>query len=145
MTAELIGKRPDREGALALLRDAALPTEDLSDAHMEDFFYCGDARAPFGVVGLEFLGSDALLRSLAVTSACRRHGLGATLVAVAESHARLQGARAVYVLTTTAEGFFKRRGYVAAERATAPDAIRASREFADLCPASSAFLVKHLT
>ena len=38
---------------------------------MEDFFYCGDARAPFGVVGLEFLGSDALLRSLAVTSACR--------------------------------------------------------------------------
>jgi N-acetylglutamate synthase-like GNAT family acetyltransferase len=59
-------------------------------------------------------------------------------------HARARGARAVYLLTTTAEAFFRRNGYAAADRATAPAAIRATREFADICPASSAFLFKEL-
>jgi N-acetylglutamate synthase-like GNAT family acetyltransferase len=50
----------------------------------------------------------------------------------------------MYLLTTTAAGFFERRGYVAAARESAPAEIRATREFADICPASSAFMVKHL-
>jgi amino-acid N-acetyltransferase len=86
----------------------------------------------------------ALLRSLVVAPAHRDQGLGAALVRHAEAHARSRGARAVYLLTTTAETFFERQGYAAADRAQAPQAIRATREFADICPASSAFLVKLL-
>ena len=85
-----------------------------------------------------------LLRSLAVAADRRGAGLGSALVDKAEAHARARGAHSIFLLTTTAEDFFKSRGYQPADRATAPDAIRTSREFADLCPASSAFLVKHL-
>ncbi len=57
---------------------------------------------------------------------------------------RGQGARAIYCLTTTAEAFFRRRGYVDADRDRAPAAVRETREFSAICPASSAFLVKKL-
>jgi amino-acid N-acetyltransferase len=144
MSSHVIEQRPERGGAIRLLEASQLPTSDLTDAHMADFFYCGSARAPVGLVGVEFQGSDALLRSLAVASDRRGSGLGSALVEKAESHARTRAARSIFVLTTTAESFFKSRGYVPADRATAPEAIRRSREFGDLCPSSAAFLVKHL-
>ena len=144
MSTHIIERRPGRDGATRLLEAVALPASDLTDSHMNEFFYCGSAAAPVGLVGLEFLGNDVLLRSLAVAPDRRGSGLGSALADMAEAHARARGARSIFLLTTTAEAFFKSRGYVPADRATAPDAIRTSREFADLCPASSAFLVKHL-
>jgi len=74
----------------------------------------------------------------------RGTGLGSALVAHAESHARSEGISTLYLLTTTAERFFAARGYVAAERAAAPATIRDTREFADICPISSAFMQKCL-
>jgi len=145
MTSDIsIGKRPEWAGAVRLLEAAALPSADLTDAHMEHFFYCGSAAEPIGLVGLEFRGPDVLLRSLAVAHDKQRAGLGGALVDKAEAHARACGARSIFLLTTTAEAFFRRRGYESAERSSAPDGIRSSREFTELCPASSAFLVKHL-
>jgi N-acetylglutamate synthase-like GNAT family acetyltransferase len=144
MSTPMIQSSPERAGAIRLLEASELPVSDLTDAHMADFFYAGSSGAPVGLVGLEFRGEDALLRSLAVALESRGSGLGSALVEKAESHARARGARAIFLLTTTAERFFKRRGYQPADRATAPEAIRTSREFADLCPASSAFLVKYL-
>jgi amino-acid N-acetyltransferase len=140
----MIQGSPQSVGAIRLLKASELPTLDLTDAHMGDFFYAGDSGAPVGLVGLEFHGGNALLRSLAVASECRSSGLGSALVERAESHARARGARSIFLLTRTAERFFRSRGYAPADRATAPEAIRTSREFADLCPASSAFLVKQL-
>jgi amino-acid N-acetyltransferase len=144
MSGHIIERRPARSGAVQLLEGVALPTSDLTDAHMNDFFYCGNAHAPVGLVGVEFHGKHALLRSLAVAADRRGSGLGSALVETAESHARARGAHSIFLLTTTAEAFFKSRGYAPADRVAAPDAIRTSREFAELCPASSAFLVKHL-
>jgi amino-acid N-acetyltransferase len=139
-----IHRSPARVAAEGLLKAAALPTADLTDAHMKDFFYCGPAASPVGLVGIEICGDCALLRSLAVAAASRSSGLGRALVIHAEEHARASGASSLYLLTTTAETFFQRLGYVAAPRETAPPGVRQSREFADICPASSAFMVKHL-
>jgi amino-acid N-acetyltransferase len=111
---------------------------------MKDFFYVGPATALIGIVGVQLYGADALLRSLVVTSAHRTHGLGRSLVEHAEHHARARGAATVYLLTTTAESFFRLRGYVVTPRDCAPAAIRSTAEFAGLCPASSAFLSKRL-
>jgi amino-acid N-acetyltransferase len=111
---------------------------------MEHFFFCGPAQAPTGLVGVEFHGPNALLRSLAVNPAARSRGVGAALITHAEAHARSRGARSMFLLTTTAEEFFRRHGYASVARDSAPPAIRGSREFADLCPASSAFMVKAL-
>jgi amino-acid N-acetyltransferase len=144
MSEVAIHRRPGREAAAALLESAGLPVPDLTDVYMEHFFYVGPASAPIGLIGVEMCGVDALLRSLVVNPEHRSAGLGQTLVAYAESHAREQGARAVYCLTTTAETFFRRRGYVDADRDRAPAAVRETREFSAICPASSAFLVKKL-
>jgi amino-acid N-acetyltransferase len=139
-----IKQHPDFEAALGLLKSVALPTSDLTDAHMRHFFYIGSPMAPVGLVGVEFHGPDALLRSLVVTPEYRSRGAGARLVEHAERHARNQGAFAVYILTTTAERFFCALGYVAASREQAPVAIKETSEFSSLCPSSSAFLCKRL-
>lgn len=135
---------PTRSGAERLLASADLPTSDLADAQLEHFFYAGTAERPVALVGLELYGEYALLRSLVVAPSARASGAGTTLLRHAESHARSRGVRALFLLTTTAEGFFGRRGYARVARESAPDSIRSTREFADICPASSALMVKHL-
>ncbi len=144
MAASTVIARPALSAAVALLTSARLPVEDLTDRHCEHFFYTGAEAAPDGLVGLELFGDVALLRSLVVADALRGSGAGSMLLAHAENHARGQGVTHLYLLTTTAERFFARRGYVRASRQTAPPAIRATREFAGICPASSAFMVKQL-
>ena len=140
----VISQTPARSGAIRLLESAGLPASDLTDEHMNAFFYAGSASAPDAMIGMEIYGAVALLRSLVVSPALRKRGLGQRLVAKAEQYAKERGVGAVYLLTTTAEPFFLARGYSPAARETAPPSIRSTTEFAGLCPASSAFLSKHL-
>ena len=139
-----ITARPDRAVAAALLRAADLPTGDLEQVSLEHFFLASVGQDATGLVGLELYGADALLRSLVVAPLTRGTGLGSRLIAHAEEHARAQGVCSIYLLTTTAAEFFARRGYHPADRAAAPDSIRTTREFRDLCPASAAFMRKVL-
>jgi amino-acid N-acetyltransferase len=140
-----VTSRPSREVAARLLEAEALPSSDLTDAHMEHFYFCGSPSQPVGLVGFELCGPDALLRSLVVMPKHRSLGIGAKLVAHAEREAYAQGATAIYLLTTTAEAFFLRRGYIPAQRDLAPALIRSTKEFSSICPASSAFLIKRLS
>jgi amino-acid N-acetyltransferase len=144
MKGHVIQSPPSLQGATALLRSAGLPVSDLTEAHLVHFFYCGSAAEPKGLIGLEVYGQQALLRSLVVAPALRSKGVGGVLLGHAESHARKAGVQSIFLLTTTAEAFFRHRGYVTMDRANAPAPIRATREFADICPASSAFMVKHI-
>ena len=139
-----ISPRPTLATVKALLESARLPVEDLTESHCEHFFFAGDAGAPTGIVGLELYGDVALLRSLVVSPQQRNAGLGEALLGHAEHMARGAGVRAIYLLTTTAEPFFLARGYVRAPRDCAPAAIRSTREFAGICPASSAFMTRTL-
>ena len=140
----VIEQAPRLADVVDFLESASLPSSDLSDGDMADFFYVGSSSAPIGIVGLQYYGSDALLRSLVVSASHRARGLGKNLVEHAEQHARTRGVTAIYLLTTTAEHFFRSRGYVVTPRDSAPPAIRSTPEFASLCPASSAFLSKRL-
>ena len=65
-------------------------------------------------------------------------------MAHAERVARQRGITALYLLTTTAEAFFTRRGYDRIGREAAPPMLRQTAEFAALCPASAACLTKAL-
>jgi amino-acid N-acetyltransferase len=62
----------------------------------------------------------------------------------AEEYAAAHQMRALYLLTTTAETYFEHRGYRRIDRAEAPPAIESTREFASLCPSSSALMIKRL-
>jgi N-acetylglutamate synthase-like GNAT family acetyltransferase len=139
-----IRSRPPRSMATELLAGADLPFSDLTDEHLEHFFFTGSDSSPTGLVGLEIHGTDALLRSLVVCAPARAAGLGSVLVKHAEDYARSNQVHAIYLLTTTAESFFERRGYRRIDRGQAPPSIRSTREFATLCPASSALFIKQL-
>ena len=140
----MIRGRPPRSTAVALLQVQGLPVSDITDDHLEHFFFVGSDGSPTGLVGLEIYGSDALLRSLVVADSARTQGIGSALVQHAEIYAASNNVSAMYLLTTTAESFFERRGYRRADRSQAPATIQTTAEFANLCPASSAFMIKQL-
>ena len=93
-----------------------------------------------GVAGIEVHGAHALLRSLAVLPSRRDAGLGAELVHNRIRWARQQGIESIYLLTTTASEFFVRHGFEISSRDEAPDEIRSSKEFSEMCPSTAVFM-----
>jgi amino-acid N-acetyltransferase len=136
--------QPSETGVKILLNESQLIGSDLTPEHLRHFFGLGTKEEPDGIVGLELFGTVALLRSLAVVSSRRRAGLGSKLLSHAEDYARNKGIKSLYLLTNTAESFFKHRGYHRTGRDDAPSAIRETKEFSEICPVSSTFMVKHL-
>ncbi|MBW3572881.1 MAG: GNAT family N-acetyltransferase [Gemmatimonadetes bacterium] len=134
----------DLDAIVRLLADAALPHHDLTPEHLRHFLVLRDADGISGAVGMEAAGDAGLLRSLAVSADRRGQGLASRLVDALEAYARAAGIRTLYLLTTTAEGFFARRGYARAERSAVPAAIAATAEFRAICPASAACMAKAL-
>ena len=68
--------------------------------------------------------------------------LNAGIVASAEARrlaaeARCRAAKRFYLLTTTAEAFFARRGFERIARQAVPAAIASTKEFNSLCPSSA--------
>lgn len=128
----------------ALLAEADLPTSDLSTAHNLELYGVREAGSLIGLVGIELYGEVGLLRSLVVAGAHRGAGLGRGLVANVEARALRNGISALYLLTMDAAAFFASLGYAVIARSEVPDAIRGTRQFAGLCPASSSFMCKRL-
>ncbi|HEX6037699.1 arsenic resistance N-acetyltransferase ArsN2 [Longimicrobium sp.] len=134
----------DFHAIVRLLDETALPHADLTPEHLAHFLVARDGDTVVGVVGMEARGDAALLRSLAVAADRRGGGWASRLVDALEARARESGIRTLYLLTTTAEGFFARRGYQSAERDAVPDAIRATEEFRGICPASAVCMARPL-
>jgi amino-acid N-acetyltransferase len=126
----------DVESVQALLRACDLPIDGWSD-HVGSTVVAVDDAQVIGSAALERYGEAALLRSVAVDRAQQRRGLGGELTAAAIRLAATSGTRELYLLTTTAEAFFSRIGFVAVERADVPDAVRKSVEFRSACPESA--------
>ena len=127
-----------------LLFACELPVSDIQLSESLLFFGCRSASELVGVVGLEIFRSVALLRSLAVSPQHRNYSLGKSLVAFAEAHAASRGVQSLFLLTTTAEAFFSKLGYVPTSRENAPLPIKTTAQFSGLCPASSSFMSKRL-
>ena len=125
----------------AIVREAGLPTEGLEQHFPGAYVVATAGSSLLGVAGLEVHGSDGLLRSVAVRQTFRGEGVGRTLVLDRVDHARSRGLRRVYLLTTTAARYFARLGFRPAERASAPEALAGSKEFASICPQTAACLV----
>ena len=131
--------RSDDLGAIkALLAENELIVADVDAALLVDFLVAEDASGRIvGSVGLERFGRSALLRSLATAKQARKAGLGTRLLAHAELMARASEVSELWLLTTTAAGFFRRRGYLDIPRGAAPTQVAASRQFAEMCPANA--------
>ncbi len=127
-----------------LLAESRLPTEGVRDA-LAGFVVAESATEGLvGCGGLEVLGREALLRSLAVSAAARGTGLGHRLVARLLMDAAGRGLERLWLLTETAEGFFPRFGFRRVPRERASSVLRATAEFSRCCPASAAVMVRRV-
>ncbi len=129
----------DLAPALELLRRLDLPEKGVLEQFGRFHVVRDDGRV-VGLAGLEVYEPDGLLRSVAVEPTYRGQGLGAALVDACLGLARKMGLRAVYLLTTTAPDYFRRRGFTDCPREEAPAGIRESWEFRAGCPSTSAFM-----
>jgi amino-acid N-acetyltransferase len=139
----------DLEAVEALLRAERLPTDGV-EAQFASFLVAEGTysprvpAAPIGAIGLEHYENSALVRSAVVDSAWRGRGVGHALVDAATDAARARGASALYLLTTTAEGFFSSLGFRTITRNEVPDAVKQSVEFVSACPASATVMVRRI-
>ena len=129
----------DYPAVIALLEAASLPTAGVPRA-LGDFLVADTEAGLAGAIGLERYGSGALLRSEVVRPGDQGTGIGAALVRAVLDRARESGLREIYLLTTTAERWFPRFGFTPVPREQVPDAVRASVEFREACPASAAVM-----
>lgn len=128
-----------------LLAACDLNHEDITTALLEHFLLGRDGARLVAMIGLEIKNHSALLRSLAVDAAYRNRRIAAGLVDKIEEYAKSLNVDGLYLLTLTAEAFFKKCGYQLTARDSAPVGIQRTAEFENLCPASAVCMVKHLS
>jgi amino-acid N-acetyltransferase len=134
----------DREAVAALLARCGLPHEDIGP-HLAHFTVARDEGRLIGVIGLEVHGQDGLLRSLAVAEEHRGEGIARRLYASLLGRARAAGVTRLFLLTTTAQGFFEMLGFRAVDREAVPEALRATEEFRALCPRSATCMARSVS
>ena len=130
-----------------VLTAGGLHHQDITPSHLQHFLVLKDdpSSTLTGVVGLELINNNALLRSLAVLEPHRSKGLATQLLKEIEKYARSNQVDTLYLLTLTAERFFTKRGYRKTDRKSAPPAIQETAEFKSLCPATAVCMKKLLS
>jgi amino-acid N-acetyltransferase len=126
----------DTAAVLRLLETNRLPTDGLTE-HWPTTIVARDGNRIVGSAALEVYPDGALLRSVAVEPMMHGRGLGGELVAAALDLANRRSVPALYLLTTTAEGFFPRFGFTRIARGDVPPGVQQSVEFTSACPASA--------
>ncbi|MDC6166334.1 arsenic resistance N-acetyltransferase ArsN2, partial [Paucibacter sp. XJ19-41] len=120
----------------ALLGAHRLPLDGARE-HLAHFLLAQQGGELVGCAGIERYGDIGLLRSVAVAPGLQQQGIGARLLAMLFEEARRRGLRRLFLLTTTAAGYFERLGFEQVERAALPAALQASAELRGACPASA--------
>jgi amino-acid N-acetyltransferase len=135
-------RRSDLVGIHCLLNQHSLPSADVTEDSLDQFFVYRDEIGVAGIVALERYEDVALLRSLVVADRCGGCGLGRRLVAAAEELAQELHVPHIYLLTTTAESYFESLGFRTISRENAPPLIKQCSQFKTLCPSTAVLMVK---
>ena len=131
---------------LSLLNDVDLPVEGVKD-NISNFLTLKDNGddsnfEPWGCAGLEIYGNSALLRSLAIAPEYQGKGLGTVLTEALIQDARERGIKTLFLLTETAEDFFRHFGFRVVEREIIPKDVKTSIEFTKLCTETPAMMLE---
>ena len=129
----------DMESVVELLKKNNLPVDDLNTGY-RTFIVANLNGRIIGCVALETYNDSGLLRSLVVENNFRSKGIAHKLMA--EVEAWTNGLNNLYLLTTTASGFFLKIGWKNIERSSVPESIALSSEFATVCPSTAICMTK---
>ncbi len=119
-----------------LLLDNDLPTAGVDD-HWRTFIVACDGEAVVGVGGSEAHPFAALIRSVAVHPDYRSLGIGRKIVRQLLDRLASRGIREFYLLTTTAQEYFRKRGFKVIDRDEVHPQLLSSAEFQGACPSSA--------
>jgi len=135
----------DFAAIVRLLDEVSLIANDLNPAQTAAFLLLCESDQVLACGAIErFDGRAGLVRSVAVRPTHRGQGLATRIMRSLETHARHRGVDRLFLLTQTAAGFFARLHYERCERSLAAEAIRASSQFAGLCPGTAVCMCKDL-
>lgn len=120
----------------ALLGACGLPADGIETAIANALLAEHDGVL-VGSVAVEAIGPVGLLRSLAVAAKHRGQNVGMALCAAAIANARSLGIHGLFLLTTSADGFFVKHGFALVRREDVPAVLREHVQFRSACPASA--------
>lgn len=132
----------ERQQAINLLQQHQLPTSDLDDDKL--LYLLMDGEKIIGTAGLEIFEDCALLRSVSVIKEEQGKGYGKVIIEEIEKYVKESGINCLYLLTTTAKGFFDKQGYCVIKREESPEALKQTAEFTSLCPPSAVVMKKRI-
>jgi amino-acid N-acetyltransferase len=113
-----------------------LPTEGVDD-YWKTFIVARDGNDIVACGGAEAHKMAALIRSVAVTDSYRGRGLGRRIVRQLLDRLASRGIREFYVLTTTAQAYFAKRGFKPIDRDEIHPQLLGSAELRGACPDSA--------
>ncbi len=119
------------------LKENGLPTNGVKES-VENFIVATDEKSWIGIAGLEVYGRSGLLRSVAIAKDSRGLGHGRTLVNAVVDNARARGIETLYLLTDSAEPYFRHLGFEVVKREDIDEAVKASVEFTECCESAAA-------
>lgn len=119
-----------------LLSENNLPTSDL-EFGKQVFFIAREESKIVGCIGIEKYEKNGLLRSLAVSESIKKKGIGRKLHNQLVEFAITKGLEKLYLLTTTANKYFEKIGWLKIERSLVPDSVLNSSEFSSICPSTA--------
>lgn len=126
-------KEADLAAIKSLLAASDLPIAGVDD-HWKTFLIARSGEQVVGCGGAEAYQFAALIRSVAVAPEYRSHGIGRKLVRQLLDRLASRGLREFYLLTTTAEEYFRKRGFKPIDRDEVHPQLLGSHEFQGACP-----------
>ena len=129
-------KASDLEAVYDLLKLVNLPIEGVEETidHFLLLKHQTDTKEEIiGCVGLEKFEQYALLRSAAIHPDHQGKSYGKQLTQAIIAYAKLIGVEQLYLLTGSAESFFKKMGFTTIDRSQVPAIVKTSIEFVSLC------------
>jgi HAD superfamily hydrolase (TIGR01450 family) len=116
--------RPAISGEMEAVRELTEAPGSAPEWGPEGVWVAGN-EAVHATATAEVRDGDAYLRAVATREELRARGLGSLVVAAAVGWSRSRGARDAWLLTETAEGFFRGLGFETVDRAQVPEWIEA--------------------
>ncbi len=133
----------DLDEIQTLLNSYELPASDCAE-HLANFWVADSDNEIVAVGAFENWGDFGLLRSFAVRPTHSGLGIAEEIFGRVKRSALAADIKKFYLLTTTADKYFEKLGFVACNRTEVPDSIQATKQFSDLCPASATVMVLDL-
>ena len=118
------------------MNDNNLPIHDISYGK-QVFWIQLEGERILAVCGIEEYNDFALLRSLAVLKHRQSSGIGSKIYKHVVEECSKNNIARLFLLTTTASGFFSKYGWTSISRKAVPLVIQESEEFKSICPVNA--------